>query len=74
MSDQSDEIKRASEPAEAAPEGQTQHWLRLSSNVAAGVALVGIPWACMQPNGPGITFSFVCFFVALMLRFAASSP
>jgi hypothetical protein len=73
MSDQSDEIKRASEPAEAAPQGRTRDWLRLSSNVAVGIALVGIPWTYVQPNGPGLTFSFVCFFVALMLRFAASS-
>jgi len=73
MSDQSDEIKVEQVETSPAPQGRTQNWLRLSSNVAVGVALVGIPWTYVQPNGWGPPFSFICFFVALMLRFAASS-
>lgn len=70
---QSDEITRASEPAETGSQDDAQDWLRLASKLAVAVGLVGIPWTYMQPNGWGPPFSFVCFFVALMLRFAASS-
>jgi hypothetical protein len=73
MADQADDIQRAPEPAEAALQGRKRDWLRLSSNLAIGVSLVGIPWTYLQPNGWGLTFTFVGFFVALMLRYVAAN-
>ena len=75
MADQADDndIQRATEPAVVDLQGRTRDRLRLSSNLAIGVSLMGIPWIYLQPNGWGLTFTFVGFFVALMLRYAASN-
>ena len=41
------------------------------SNAAFGIGLIGIPWACLQPDGYGPTLSFVGLVVGLLLRYAA---
>lgn len=68
MTDWSDEPKLTSESGEGAPRDHVHDWLLVSSNVALGVSLIGIPWTYIQPNGQGPTLSFVGIFVALLLR------
>ncbi len=68
MTGPSDQTKPLSESAEGAPQGPPRDWRLVSSNIALGASLMGIPWTYVQPTGRGLTLSFACLVVALLLR------